>query len=158
MSRRRRIELGLAALGVVIAGAIALLVAPLPPLARATSPSEGWARGIEFGALVFVLWMAFGAVGLMQAKISVGLDGVSAERSGLDELSEDAARQVRDATRSLAENVQLLAGKVEVLLDVQRQTVRRVDELYREGVPSGRASVQIDDDVGGTPAPSGGSE
>lgn len=156
LERRRLIELGLAVVAVLIAGAVALFVEPLPPLARATSPSEGWARGIEFGVLVFVLWMALGAVGLIQAKISVGLDGVSAEHAQLDALSDRAAQEIREANRSLAGSLHLLAGQVEVLLDLQRQTTRRIDALYQARSMDASSGAQLDDDVDGAPASRGG--
>jgi len=152
MPKRRRVELVVAALAVATAAAVALLADPLPPLERATHPSAAWARGIEFAALVLVLWMALGILGFMQAKIGVGPHGVSGERAALDAISDDAVREIRDGTKSLADIVRRLVDTTESMLVAQRETSERVDELSRARLLDATGQGRLDDDMGGASA------
>ncbi len=79
MSRTRRIELVWVALSVAVAGAIAGFAAPFPPLARYID-SSAWTRGVEFVLVIIVLWALLSAVGIIRAKIGIGIDGLTVER------------------------------------------------------------------------------
>ena len=56
-----------------------MFAAPFPPLARYVE-SSAWTRGVEFVLILMVLWALMSAVGLIRAKIGIGIDGLNVER------------------------------------------------------------------------------
>jgi hypothetical protein len=119
----RRGELIWAGGSALVALAIALLAQPLPPLLHAAE-DEGWARGLEFGALTFVFWIALAALGFLRAKIAMGLRGVSAERTVEDE--REALAKVREETLDLARDLLRIE---KAMSERQEDFERRVREL-----------------------------
>lgn len=157
MDRRKR-ELVWAGAAVLAAAVIALLATPPPPMLRAVE-DEAWARGIEFVVLTFVFWTALATLGILHAKVALGLDGISAERQNQDREGE-ALRGVREANLELAQEVVHQQRIVRELRGSQEELEQRVRRLEAD-MPVTQSSVGARDTEDGsrsvgTLPPSGG--
>jgi hypothetical protein len=113
MERVRRTELAWMAGSAVASGAISWFAAPLPPLLQEIQ-SPAWTRGIEFVVLLLVFLMLLSIAGVVQAKIGLGIDGVTAQRiTAAGEASRNALEDLRSEFQDLQRTVDGLTARIE---------------------------------------------
>lgn len=147
MSPDRTWELVSVASVLVLAGVIAILARPLPPL-QAAVDNEAWTRGIEFGLLVFAGFVVLASVGVLRSKITVGVGGVSAERNALDSRASAATQLSAEASQHLAERVRDLTTIVELLVERHQELDQRIDVLFTRPPPrrhTQQAAAEVQD-------------
>src|SRR4051812_21248071 len=107
----------------VVAAVLALLVAPFPPLAQWVE-SDGWTRGIEFVIILLAEWALLGAVGIVNAKITLGDRGFATERQGrVDPDQRATASRLQDELTESREDVLRLSrviAELEARLELGR--------------------------------------
>lgn len=139
MNQGRRVELAAIAVSTAVVAAIAAIAEPLPPLEHVVE-SRTWTRGIEFVGLLLVAWMLLSAIGVIQAKIGLKLDGVTAERLLEERDSQaDLVRALRRELSAIHTELDRLADRLEALsLELPAGPEERIDalEAVTEASPS----------------------
>lgn len=129
--RERRVEFAAIGLTAVVAGVIALLLEPLPPLQHALV-DEGWTRGCEFVVLNLGSWMVLGLLGVLPMNIGLSISGITAERRQIAMRREETTNDFAMTTLALAGKLERLVVVCEDLAVRENKLRARAEELERQ--------------------------